>query len=157
MTVLARICGDNLIAGILNRNGLKTGRGNRWIRERVTALRSHHGIICFSGERRQAEGWMNLTEAAVFLGLGPKTVLLAVERGEISAEHPLPDGPWIFQKCALEKEGVLVPSTGQRPRLVAGWNRLVGLPDEGERLGTSVVAIGRSSTLPAVGWKFTNR
>ena len=105
VTALARICGDNLIAGILNRNGLKTGRGNRWIRERVTALRSHHGIICFSGERRQAEGWMNLTEAAAFLGLGPKTVLLAVERGEISAEHPLPDGPWIFQECALEKEG----------------------------------------------------
>ncbi len=47
---------------------------------------------------------MNLTEAAAFLGLSPKTVRLAVERGEISAEHPLPDGPWIFQKCALEKE-----------------------------------------------------
>ena len=104
VTALARICSDDLIAGILNRNGLKTGRGNRWTRERVTALRSHHGITCFSDERRQAEGWMNLTEAAAFLGLSPKTVRLAVERGEISAEHPLPDGPWIFQKCALEKE-----------------------------------------------------
>jgi len=27
---------------------------------------------------------------------------------------------------------------------------LVGLPDEGERLGTSVVAIGRGPTLPAL-------
>lgn len=104
VSALARICGDDLIAGILNRNGLKTGRGNRWTRERVTALRSHHGITCFSGERRQTEGWMNLTEAAAFLGLSPKTVRLAVERGEISAEHPLPDGPWIFKKCALELE-----------------------------------------------------
>jgi hypothetical protein len=104
VTALARICGDDLIAGILNRNGLKTGRGNRWTRERVTALRSHHGITCFSSERREVEGWMNLTEAAAFLGLSPKTVRLAVERGEISAEHPLPDGPWIFQKRVLDTE-----------------------------------------------------
>jgi hypothetical protein len=32
------------IAGILNRNGLVTGYGNRWTRERVTSLRSYHGI-----------------------------------------------------------------------------------------------------------------
>jgi DNA invertase Pin-like site-specific DNA recombinase len=31
--VLARICSDDLIAGILNRNGHLTGRGNRWTRE----------------------------------------------------------------------------------------------------------------------------
>jgi hypothetical protein len=43
-TVLARICSDDLIAGVLNRNGHLTGRGNRWTRERVTALRSHHRI-----------------------------------------------------------------------------------------------------------------
>ena len=45
--VLARICSDDLIAGILNRNGHLTGRGNRWTRERVTALRSHHRIPCY--------------------------------------------------------------------------------------------------------------
>jgi len=38
--MLARICSDDLIAGALNRNGVLTGRGNRWTRERVTALRS---------------------------------------------------------------------------------------------------------------------
>jgi hypothetical protein len=26
---------------------------------------------------------------------------LAVERGEITAEHPLSEGPWIFQRNAL--------------------------------------------------------
>ena len=31
---LALIAGDDLIAGLLNRNGLKTGHGNRWTRER---------------------------------------------------------------------------------------------------------------------------
>jgi regulator of protease activity HflC (stomatin/prohibitin superfamily) len=34
---LVLIVGDDLIAGILNRNELTTGNGNRWTRERVTA------------------------------------------------------------------------------------------------------------------------
>ena len=38
---LVLIADDDLIAGILNRNGLTTGHGNRWTRERVTALRSY--------------------------------------------------------------------------------------------------------------------
>jgi hypothetical protein len=33
---LVLIANDDLIAGILNRNGLATGYGNRWTRERVT-------------------------------------------------------------------------------------------------------------------------
>jgi hypothetical protein len=36
------IANDDLIAGLLNRNKLTTGHGNRWTRERVTSLRSHH-------------------------------------------------------------------------------------------------------------------
>jgi len=101
VTSLARICPDRLIAGILNRNGLQTGRGNRWTQERVTALRSHHHIACYSRETRVADGWLNLTEAAAILGLSPKTLRLAVERGEITAEHPLSEGPWIFHGSAL--------------------------------------------------------
>lgn len=31
---------DDVIAGILNRNGLVTGHGNRWTRERVTSPHS---------------------------------------------------------------------------------------------------------------------
>jgi hypothetical protein len=40
---------------------------------------------------------MNLTEAAKTLGVSPRTLRLAVERGEIEAEHPLDDGPWILR------------------------------------------------------------
>ena len=47
---LARIASDDLIAGILNRNGLRTGHGNRWTRERVTSLRSHHRIVAVHPE-----------------------------------------------------------------------------------------------------------
>lgn len=62
--LLARICPDLVIASVLNRNGLRTGRGNFWTQERVTALRSHRRIHVYSIERRAAEGWINLTDAS---------------------------------------------------------------------------------------------
>jgi DNA invertase Pin-like site-specific DNA recombinase len=83
--VLARICSDDMIAGALHRAGLQTGRGNRWTRERVSALRSHHDIPGYSVERRKTEGWMTLTEAALSLGVSGRTLRLAVERREIEA------------------------------------------------------------------------
>src|SRR6185312_4901227 len=41
---LSLILKDDVIAGVLNRNGLRTGNGNRWTRERVTSLRSSYKI-----------------------------------------------------------------------------------------------------------------
>ena len=105
--MLARICSDEVIAGALNRNGLLTGRGNRWAKEAVTSLRSHHKIPCYSNDRREREGWMNLTEAANSLRVSATTLRLAVERGEIEAEHPLADGPWVFNRSELQKEAAI--------------------------------------------------
>jgi DNA invertase Pin-like site-specific DNA recombinase len=102
--VLVRIADDDLIAGLLNRNRLTTGHGNRWIRERVTSLRSHHKIPVYSRQARDSEGWMTLTQAAAALAISAKTLRLAAERGEIEAQHPLPDGPWIFNRTAIETE-----------------------------------------------------
>jgi DNA invertase Pin-like site-specific DNA recombinase len=103
---LARLCPDLLIASVLNRNNVRTGRGNFWTQERVAALRSHHQIPVYSSERRTAEGWMTLTEAAAFIGVSPKTLRLAVERGEIPAEHPLPNGPWILNRHSMGTDAV---------------------------------------------------
>jgi DNA invertase Pin-like site-specific DNA recombinase len=102
--VLARICSDDLIAGILNRNGHLTGRGNRWTRERVTALRSHHRIPCFKRDEQPQRPWMNLTDAAALLDVSPRTLRLAIDRGDISADHPFADGPWVISRDALEGE-----------------------------------------------------
>lgn len=99
---LANICTDDLIASALNRSGLSTGRGNRWSRERVTSLRTHHKIACFDKERCAAEGWMNQTQAAAFLDISAGALRLAVSRGEIDAQHPLPDGPWVFNRRSLQ-------------------------------------------------------
>ena len=53
---LVLIASDDLIAGLLNRNGLKTGNGNRWTRERVTSMRSNYRIPVFkpAGRRHRA-------------------------------------------------------------------------------------------------------
>jgi hypothetical protein len=109
--VLARICSDTLIANVLNRNGRRTGRGNGWTRERVTALRSHHAIPVYAPERRAADDWLNLTEAARLVGVSPRTLRLAVEQGELHAEHPLPDGPWIFRRDQLTTDAARIIAT----------------------------------------------
>ena len=100
--VLVRICSDDTIAGALTRSGLVTGMGNRWTRERVTSLRSHHDIPSYCAERRRAEGWLTLTEAANQLQMSGITLRLAIERGDIEAEHPLANGPWVINQRALE-------------------------------------------------------
>jgi len=119
--VLVRTCPDAVIAGMLTRNGLRTGRGNRWTRERVTSLRSYHKIPRYCANVKRVEGWMNLTEAAEHLGITPRTLRLATQRGEVDAEHPLPDGPWIFNRRALEDVAAvrLVERARQRVRPAA--------------------------------------
>lgn len=100
---LVLIASNELIAGILNRNGLVTGHGNRWTRERVTAHRSHHKIPVFRPAPDGNAPWLNLNKAAGLLGVAPKTLRLAAEAGEIESIHPLPEGPWIFSRSELGK------------------------------------------------------
>ena len=99
---LVLIANDELIAGILNRNKLTTGHGNRWTRERVTALRSHHKIPVYCPAGEGDEPWLNLSKAAAHLQISPKTLRLAAECREIDALHPLPDGPWVFSRAVLD-------------------------------------------------------
>ncbi len=119
---LVLIANDDLIAGILNRNGLVTGHGNRWTRERVTALRSHHKIPVFRLAPDGIEPWLNLNKAARLLGVAPKTLRLAAEAGEIEGVHPLPDGPWIFGRSALCQSAAqrIVARARQNPKYPAG-------------------------------------
>lgn len=104
--ILSRVCTDEQIAGFLNRAGMLTGRGNYWTRALVTSLRSRHGIVCFDATRQRAEGWMNLTEAAIALGTTNRTVRLAIDRGDIHALRPVAHGPWILNVVDLRNEKV---------------------------------------------------
>jgi DNA invertase Pin-like site-specific DNA recombinase len=119
---LVLVANDDLIAGILNRNGLTTGHGNRWTRERVTALRSYHAIPVHRHAPEDQASWLNLGKAAAFLRISPKTLRLAAEAGHIDATHPLPDGPWIFGRTALNGPAAmdLISQARRHPNHPAG-------------------------------------
>ncbi|TFV28621.1 recombinase family protein [Bradyrhizobium frederickii] len=119
---LVLIASDDLIAGLLNRNGLKTGNGNRWTRERVTTTRSYHRIPVFRRAEDSVEPWLNLSDAARLLKVASKTLRLAAEAGQIEAVHPLPDGPWIFARAALTTDAAtsITERARQNPRYPAG-------------------------------------
>ena len=99
---LVSIADDAAIAGILNRNKLPTGLGNRWTRERVASLRSHHKIPVHRPAADGNDSWLTLSDAAAYLHVDPKTLRLAVTAGQIEALRPLPDGPWLFSRAILD-------------------------------------------------------
>lgn len=113
---LAKVCTDEQIAGVLNRNGLRTGRGNRFTKERITSLRNYHGVEIFCPDEKEKNGWMTLNEAADHVGVSPRTLRLAVEAGKISGSHPLPDGPWVFERADLDTENARLVRDRARER-----------------------------------------
>ena len=57
-----------------------------------------------------------MTEAAQFLGISARTLRLAVERGTIEAQHPLAEGPWVFNRQALVTSAAVQLVEGARRR-----------------------------------------
>ena len=119
---LVLIANDDVIAGILNRNGLMTGYGNRWTRERVTSRGRTHRIAVLQARRGR-----------------DRTVAQPEQRREASADcaqnastccggrrdqtiHPLPDGPWIFARAELTTSAArsITERARQNPRYPAG-------------------------------------
>ena len=113
--VLARVNDDRTIAQLLNRNRLKTGKGNPWSRERVKDLRQWHKIRVYDSVIQEKEGWMTLKQASAFVGVSPRTLRLAAENGEVISLHPLSFGNWIFQRKDLETPEVKSRFANCRP------------------------------------------
>lgn len=127
--VLARVAPDKAIAGFLNRNNLKTGRGNRWTQERITSLRSYHQIPRYCPDTREREGWLTLTEASRLLRVSSRTLRLAAERNDVVGQHPLPDGPWVFRRLDLQLP--VVQQLVQKARQYSGKHPAV--PSRGQK------------------------
>jgi len=133
--ILSRTCRDDVIAGALTRNGLRTGHGNRWTRERVASLRLKRRIPAHSKKRQEEEGWMTLTQAAAYVDVASISLRHAVERDEVEALHPLPDGPWVLNREDLDA-----------PHARAALGRIRRRRRGGESQGQDDVSLFKSTT-----------
>jgi DNA invertase Pin-like site-specific DNA recombinase len=101
IAILARVCSDKTIAAYLTRSGVKPAVGTRWTWKKVAGARNYRGIPPAS---KQPHGlWLTLGAAAKAIGLDRNVLSEAASRGLVAAEHPLPNGPWVFARDALSK------------------------------------------------------
>jgi DNA invertase Pin-like site-specific DNA recombinase len=86
---------DAQIAGILNRQGRRSARGQRFTASIVQSLRHHWGIACYQPPAESPQGELvTITKAAELLGVVPSTVHRWLADGFIAGEQPTPGAPW---------------------------------------------------------------
>ena len=85
---LARSLSDPLIAGLLNRLGERTGKGNGWTKARVCSFRASHGIAVYRDGERLERGEFVMSEAAERLGVAPFLVRPLIHAGILPAHRP---------------------------------------------------------------------
>ena len=86
---------DQVIAGILNRQGRRTARALSYTASRVQSLRHHWKIDCYRPEATTQEGeLLTVAEAAKTLGLASSTLHRWINEGFIGGEQTTPGAPW---------------------------------------------------------------
>ncbi len=86
---------DQIIAGILNRQGRRSARGQRFTASIVQSLRHHWKIGCYQPPATPPSGELvTITQAAKILGVVPSTVHRWLADGFIVGEQPTPGAPW---------------------------------------------------------------
>ena len=86
---------DAQIAGILNRQGRRSARGQRFTASIVQSLRYHWGIPRYQPPAESPQGELvTITKAAELLGVVPSTVHRWLADGFIVGEQPTPGAPW---------------------------------------------------------------
>jgi DNA invertase Pin-like site-specific DNA recombinase len=86
---------DALIAGILNRQGRRSARGERFTASIVSSLRTHWGIPRHQPTATPLEGELvTVTEAARQLGVAPSTLHRWLQDGFLGGEQLTPGAPW---------------------------------------------------------------
>ena len=79
---------DELIAGLLNRLGKKTGKGNSWTKGRVCSFRSARAIAVYREGERPERGELILSEAAEQLAVDPVVIRRLIRSGILPAAKP---------------------------------------------------------------------
>ena len=86
---------DDVIAGILNRQGRKTATGERFTAIHVGGLRRYRNIPRFQPQAEPPDGELaNIRKAAEILGVYPSTIHRWLNDGFIAGEQVTPGAPW---------------------------------------------------------------
>lgn len=86
---------DPVIAGILNRQGRKTARGDRFTANKVGGLRRYWKIPRFDAASIPSDGELvTIKKAADILGIAASTVHRWLADGFIAGEQITPGAPW---------------------------------------------------------------
>lgn len=92
---LAKLYPDDVIAGILNRQGRKTATGERFTANQVGSLRRYRGIPRFQRPATPADGELvTIRKAAQILGMNTSSIHRWLADGFIAGEQVTPGAPW---------------------------------------------------------------
>ena len=92
---LAKLYPDDVIAGILTRQGRKTATGQRFTAGHVGNLRRYHKIDRYQSQADVSEGELvTVQKAAEILGVVPSTLHRWLNTGFIAGEQITPGAPW---------------------------------------------------------------
>lgn len=97
--------GDDVIAAVLNRGGRRTGKGNRWTRERVVSARKQHGIAGQQKTKPDPET-LSLMGAARHCRVSNTTITRLIEAGILPCCQIAPFAPQEIRRADLESDPV---------------------------------------------------
>jgi excisionase family DNA binding protein len=118
---------DTVIAGVLNRQGRKTARGESFTANRVASLRSHWKIPRYQASTKPAEGELLTVDAAAKqLGVAASTLLRWLNDGFIGGEQVTPGAPWRIRMTKALKQ-LIVPEVPPGYVTVFQAMRLLGV------------------------------
>ncbi len=102
---LAPRYGDDQIAAVLSKLGLRTGKGLRWTRLRAASARHRYGI---PGQSRTVPDpeIFSLAKAAHYCDVGTYVISCLVERGFLANGQTIPMAPWEIARSELDSERV---------------------------------------------------
>jgi DNA invertase Pin-like site-specific DNA recombinase len=95
---------DELVAGTLNRLGLKTGAGNPWKKNRVCSLRSKFNLPTYDPAAPATT--VTAAQAAQRLGIDARMVHELLRQKVIQGRQIVPYAPWQIPVEALDSPGV---------------------------------------------------
>ncbi len=99
--------GDGQIAAVLNKSGLRTGKGKRWTQTRVATARRNHLV---TGQRSMIpdSDILTLSHAAKHCDVSQHTIQQLVKCGLLENNQVVPHAPWEIRREDLESEPIRI-------------------------------------------------